>query len=54
MRGELDVRFAERHFSWEPYLHHELGGPATEELERAVIAAGAIQATGFRYVGMRR
>jgi SAM-dependent methyltransferase len=54
MRRELDARFDERHFSWEPYLFHELGGPATEGLERSLIAAGAIQATGFRYVGFRR
>jgi ubiquinone/menaquinone biosynthesis C-methylase UbiE len=54
MRRELEARFEQRHFSWEPYLFHELGGPATEELERAVIAAGAIRATGFRYVGARR
>jgi SAM-dependent methyltransferase len=54
MRRELDARFDERHFSWQPYLFHELGGPATEELERAVIGAGAIQATGFRYVGVPR
>jgi ubiquinone/menaquinone biosynthesis C-methylase UbiE len=54
MRRELEARFEQRHFSWEPYLFHELGGPATEELERAVIAAGAIRATGFRYVGARQ
>lgn len=54
MRRELDLRFEERTFSWEPYLYRELAGPATEELERALIAARAIRATGFRYVGTRR
>jgi SAM-dependent methyltransferase len=54
MRRELDRRFDERYFSWEPYLYGELQGPVTEELERALIDAGAIQATGFRYVGTRR
>jgi SAM-dependent methyltransferase len=51
MRRDLDARFLERDFSWEPYLYRELGGPATEALERTLIEAGAIQAAGFRYVG---
>ena len=54
MRRALDRRFEERFFSWEPYLHGELGGVTTEALERALIEAGGIQATGFRYVGERR
>lgn len=51
MRHELDRRFGERSFAWVPYLHEELGDVASEELERALVEAGAIQATGFRYVG---
>lgn len=48
---ELDRHFGERAFVWVPYLHDELGEVVTEELERSLIEAGAIQATGFRYVG---
>ena len=51
MRRELDRRFGEGSFVWVPYLHEELGDVVSEELERALIEAGAIQATGFRYVG---
>ena len=51
MRRELDRRFGEGSFVWVPYLHEELGDDVSEELERALIEAGAIQATGFRYVG---
>jgi SAM-dependent methyltransferase len=52
MREELDRRFRERFFAWTPYLYWELGG-AVEQEERALIDAGAIQATGFYYVGER-
>jgi SAM-dependent methyltransferase len=51
MRAELDRRFEERHLAWVPYLYHELGEAAPEEVERELVEAGAIQATGFRYVG---
>jgi SAM-dependent methyltransferase len=51
MRPELDRKFAERHFSWMPYLYRELGG-VDEEQERALIEDGTIQAMGFRYVGV--
>jgi SAM-dependent methyltransferase len=54
MRGELDRRFTERFFAWMPYLYGELSGAVTEPEERALIDAGAIQATGFRYVGERQ
>jgi SAM-dependent methyltransferase len=50
----LRGRFEEREFSWEPSLHGELRGEATEALERTLVDAGAIQATGFRWVGARR
>jgi SAM-dependent methyltransferase len=53
IRRELRARYEERHFAWTPYLYRYLGAPATEELERSLIAAGAIQALGFRYVGER-
>jgi SAM-dependent methyltransferase len=54
MRQELDRRFIERFFAWMPYLYGELAGAVTNLEERALINAGAIQATGFRYVGERQ
>jgi SAM-dependent methyltransferase len=51
MRRELDRRFRARFFAWTPYLYGELAGAADEDEERSLIEAGAIQATGFRYVG---
>jgi len=53
MRSELDQRFEERFFAWRPYLNRELGDAIDERVERDLIEAGAIQATGFRYVGER-
>jgi hypothetical protein len=35
------------------YLNRELGDAIDERAERALIEAGAIRATGFRYVGER-
>jgi SAM-dependent methyltransferase len=52
LREELDRRFKQRHFAWGPYLYGELGA-AVEQEERALIDAGAIQATGFYYAGER-
>jgi SAM-dependent methyltransferase len=52
LRRELDERFTERHFAWTPYLYGELG-QAFEQEERRLIEAGAINATGFIYVGER-
>ena len=54
MRQELDRRFTERFFAWMPYLYGELTGAVSERQERALIDAGVIQATGFRYVGERQ
>ena len=54
LRKELDRRFTERFFAWMPYLYGELAGAVTDLEERALIDAGAIQATGFRYVGERQ
>jgi SAM-dependent methyltransferase len=51
MRGELDQRFQERAFGWVPYLYRDLEGAASRADEQAAIAAGTIEATGFRYVG---
>lgn len=52
MRQELDRRFGERFFAWTPYLYGELDGDLEQE-ERSLIETGAIQATGFYYVGER-
>ena len=52
LRAELDRRFEERLFEWRPYLHRLLDGIASEALEETLIETGAIQATGFRYVGV--
>jgi SAM-dependent methyltransferase len=52
LHGELDERFTERHFAWTPYLYGELG-QGLEQEERRLIEAGAINATGFLYVGER-
>jgi SAM-dependent methyltransferase len=51
MRAELDLRFRERFFAWVPYLYRELDAVVSERDEQAAIDAGAIRATGFRYVG---
>jgi SAM-dependent methyltransferase len=50
LRRELDRRFTERFFAWTPYLYGELGEEFERE-ERRLIEAGAINATGFVYVG---
>jgi len=49
LRGALDARFHERHFSPELYFSRHLG--ADEDEERELIAAGKIRPLGFRYVG---
>jgi ubiquinone/menaquinone biosynthesis C-methylase UbiE len=53
VREELERRFVERHFEWVPYLYDYRLDDALEPLERALIDRGAIEATGFRYVGER-
>jgi hypothetical protein len=50
MRAELERRFVERLFEWAPYLYPDLDDETSEADERAAIEAGAIKATGFRYV----
>ena len=54
LRTEIDARYDELHFEWRPYFYRWLGGPATESLETALIAAGAIRPIGFLYAGVRR
>lgn len=51
MRTELDRHFDEREFAWVPYLYRDLEEAASLDGEQAAIAAGKIEATGFRYVG---
>jgi SAM-dependent methyltransferase len=53
MCTELYERFKERQFAWTPYLYRLLGDAVDARAEQVLIDAGAIQATGFRYVGER-
>jgi len=50
----LSAHFEERYFERIPYLWRYLDGPATLPLEETLIATGAIQALGFRFVGIPR
>jgi ubiquinone/menaquinone biosynthesis C-methylase UbiE len=54
VRGAIDRRFTERHAVWGSYLYDHWLHDAVEPLERALIEDGAIEATGFRYVGELR
>jgi SAM-dependent methyltransferase len=49
LRGALETRFEEQHFSPEPYFSRHLG--ADEDEEHELIAARKIRPLGFRYVG---
>ena len=49
LRGALDARFHEQHFSPGPYFSRHLG--ADEDEEHELIAAEQIRPLGFRYVG---
>ena len=53
IRAELERRFVEREFAWAPYLYGDLHGAVEPIEEWRLIEAGAIRATGFRYVGVR-
>jgi SAM-dependent methyltransferase len=53
MRDQLLAPFRERFFTWRPYLYRYALHERLEPLERALIEEGAIQATGFRWVGER-
>jgi hypothetical protein len=54
MRAQLMAPFRERFFAWRPYLYRYGLHESLEPLERALIEEGAIQATGFRWVGERK
>ena len=54
VRAELERRFVERFFEWVPYLYPDLGDGVSEAIEIAAIESGTINATAFRYVGIRR
>jgi SAM-dependent methyltransferase len=49
----LRARFGEERLERTPFLHRELGGVASEALEQMLIDAGAVEPTGFRWVGRR-
>lgn len=49
--AELRARYEELACEWGPFFHRWLGGPASEELERALIDAGAIPPTGVWWSG---
>ena len=51
MLSELQRRFVGQFFSWVPYLYPDLDKDTSEADESAAIEAGAINATGFLYVG---
>jgi SAM-dependent methyltransferase len=50
----LDRRFTRVAFEDVPYLWRYLGGPSSAQLEESLIAAAAIRALGFRFVGIAR
>jgi SAM-dependent methyltransferase len=54
IRAALAPRFSECSIAWTPYLYQYRLHPAVEPLERTLIAAAAIEATGVRYVARRR
>jgi SAM-dependent methyltransferase len=54
VRAALAEHFRERVHEERPYLYRWLKGPASEGLEQALIAAGAIQPLGYRSALERR
>jgi ubiquinone/menaquinone biosynthesis C-methylase UbiE len=54
VRRHIEARFTGRYLGWQPYLFDYRLDDALEPLERELIEAGAIEATGVRYVGERR
>jgi SAM-dependent methyltransferase len=54
VRAELERCFVERLFEWVPYLYPDLDEGVSEADENTAIESGTINATGFRYVGVRR
>jgi SAM-dependent methyltransferase len=53
LRRELDGGFRQLYAGWVPYLYDYSLRDSAEPLERDLIEAGAIEPTGFRYVGER-
>jgi SAM-dependent methyltransferase len=53
LRRELEARFTQRYGGWVPYLFDYALKDSLEPLERELIESGAIEATGFRYIGER-
>jgi SAM-dependent methyltransferase len=53
LRRAVDARFEERAAAWIPFLYDYRLHDALEPLERALVAEGAIDAVGFRYVGVK-
>lgn len=51
MLAALENHFTQLYFAWAPYLHGELAPAVTAEQEQSLIDAGAIQASGFNFVG---
>lgn len=54
LQAALEERFEARFLAWRPYLYSYGLHDLLEPLERRLIEDGAIEATGFRYVGERR
>ena len=54
LRSALANRFAEREFTFVPYLSRYLHLPELEAQEAELISAGRINALGFRFVGVPR
>ena len=54
LRDAIGARFLERFFEWSPYLYSWRLDDALEPLERALVEEGAIEATSWLYVGVRR
>jgi SAM-dependent methyltransferase len=54
LRSALADRYVERLHEPVPYLHHFLGGPATEQLEESLVRTGAIAPVGFRWAGIAK
>ena len=52
IRAELESRFVGSLFAWVPYFYPDLDEATSEADESAAIDAGAINATGFHYVGV--
>ena len=54
LRDAIGARFLERFFEWRPYLYSWRLDDTLEPLERALVEEGAIEATSWLYVGVRR